>query len=338
MNKTVVILSLTTAAFAASTAYLAADKFLGNTGGPGGSPLAAEGQSIYAPQRQQAATQLAEAGQTGLPDAAAAPASRSIRPEDSAQAPVAPAKQGAETDGSALFARQFLARYDDSVQRAAMLDESRTAIRRQYARLKEQLKLGEATFEQLVTLLAEESLQWQEHFSRCAVDPRCDPKDPSRRNANIDRSQEYLAVLGPDDVEAFNQFRGSIGERDQVIQLRGRLPDSNFLPEAQAERLIEVLAEERKLYHDESTQRGATLSGWGTQLGVLFYSQDSSSVAQQVAEAAQYSQRMRARAASVLTPAQLAAYVQMQDELLAQLAAYLRPPARKGSSTAARAT
>ena len=65
--------------------------------------------------------------------------------------------------------------------------------------------------------------------------------------------------------------------------------------------------------------------GWGTNLGMIFYSGDSNSIDQRLTEAAQYSQRMRLRAAAVLSPAQLAAYNQMQDELLAQMAAYLRP-------------
>ncbi len=41
---------------------------------------------------------------------------------------------------------------------------------------------------------------------------------------------------------------------------------------------------------------------------------------------------MRERAAALLTPAQLAAFVQMQEELLAQMAMYLRPPPRKANS------
>jgi len=333
MNRTVIILSLTIAALATSTAYLAVDKYLRGTDTTSNSQLTAAAPSDT-PQRQPALPQPANTSD----DAPTVGSARdSMRPGETALPPVT-AKPDAQVDGSLLFARQFLARYDDSVQRAALLDETKTGIRRQYEKLKEQLKLSDATFEQLVTLQAEQTLQAQERYARCAVDPQCNVNDASRYPPADDRSQEVLALLGAAGADAFNQFRGSIGERDQVIQLRGRLSDSNFLPEAQAERLIKALAEERKLYQHESAQRGVSLNGWGTQLGMLFFSNDSGSIDQQVAEAAQYSQRMRARAAEVLTPAQLAAYVQMQDELLAQLAASRRPPARKGSSASTHST
>jgi len=332
MNRTVVILSLATTVFAASTVYLAADKYLRHTDAPAAPPLAATRPD--APRRQATLPQSTDFSDE--PRHGAPAGSSSIQRPDATAAPPVAAKQDTPSEGALLFARQFLTRYDDSAQRSAMLDEAKVGIRRQYAKLKEQLKLSDTTFEQVVTLLAEETLQIQEEFSRCAVDPQCNANDPSRRNAYVDRSQEFLAVLGANDIEAFNQFRSSIGERDQVIQLRGRLPDSHFLPEAQAERLISALAEERKLFQQESDQRGASVRGWGTQLGMLFYSDDSSSADQQVAEATQFSQRMRARAAGVLSPAQLAVYVQMQDELLTQLTASLRPPARKGNSAPAR--
>ena len=43
-------------------------------------------------------------------------------------------------------------------------------------------------------------------------------------------------------------------------------------------------------------------------------------------EAAQYSQRLRNRAAAVLSPQQLAAFAQIQDELLATMRASMLPP------------
>lgn len=59
---------------------------------------------------------------------------------------------------------------------------------------------------------------------------------------------------------------------------------------------------------------------------MIMYSNDSNSAQQQLAEATQYSARLRQRAAALLTPAQLAAFNQTQDELLIQMTAYLRPP------------
>lgn len=330
------ILALTTLAFASTTAYLAYELYSRNVS-PAVAPVAAVEPASAAGRGPEQVAPGASAGKPApeISAQSAASSSPAAKPADSRPA----ATQKSEVnEGTLMWARPFLARFDDSVQHGELLNEAKTGIRRQYAKLKEQLKLSDAEFDQLVTQLAEEMLQAQEQYARCAVNPQCDPNDPSRRPALADHSQEYLALLGADGMGAFAQFRSSIGERDQVIQLRGRLPDSNFLPEPQAEQLIKALAEERNLYQQESAQRGSLVKGWGTQLGMLFYSADSGSVDQQIAEAQEYSQRMRDRAAAVLTPAQLAAYAQMQDELLAQLAMYLRPPVRKGSSIAGRAT
>jgi hypothetical protein len=239
----------------------------------------------------------------------------------------------AQADPAAGFARLMVARYDDPNQRPAMLEEQRSAVRRQYEKLQERLKLSDAEFSQLVTLIAEEQLQLQMNWARCAADPACDPRKPP--DHSIDRTQEYQAMLGSEGAEAFTKFRQSIVEREAVIQLRGRLPDTDFLPESQAEKLIVALGEERERFSQEATTRGAKATGWGNNLGMLMYTEDSGLTEQFVAEATQYSQRLRARAAGVLTPAQLAAYVQMQEELLAMFTANVRPPSRQQKSTVA---
>jgi len=145
-------------------------------------------------------------------------------------------------------------------------------------------------------------------------------------------------MLGVEGAEAFTQFRTSISERDSVVQLRGRLPDSSFLPEAQAEKLIGALAEERTRFSQEAAARGSKTIGWGTSLGMLMYTEDSGLPEQYVVEASQYSQRLRTRAAAILTPTQLAAFAQMQDELLAQFTANQRPPSRQNKTSLVRSS
>ncbi len=325
MRTPTLILSLTTATFAMSTAYLAWELHERDSEPAG---LAANAPSGPASVGPDAAT-VAEAS------AAASASTPAAKPADAVQgsaagtasAATAPGgeKRADPNDPGAMFARQLVARLDDSVQRQVLLDEQKTTVRRQYARLKEQLKLSDSKFEQLVTTLAEQNLQGQENWARCSVDPTCDSKDPSRMRVD-DRTQEQLAVLGAKDFEDFTRFRDTLQERDAVAQLRGRLNDNLFLPQAQAEQLIAALAEERLRYAQETTARGSSLNGWGTNLGMIMYPQDAVTIEARLAEAAQYSQRMRARAATVLSAAQLAAYAQMQDELLAQMAAFLRPP------------
>ena len=332
MNKTVVVLSVTTALFAATTAYLAYELHqrdaltaalpAGTAQATGTSAVASAGNA------DDDAASLATHPTTPAPDSAAHPAGVATVPESK--------DRDVQAEAIAGFARQFLTRYDDANERPVLLEEQRTGIRRQYEKLKERLKLSESEFDQLVTMLAEEQLQAQEHWARCAVDAGCDIK--TRAYNPVDRTQQYQAMLGTEGAEAFTQYRKSISERDSVIQLRGRLTDSNFLPEAQAEKLIMALAEERERFSEEAQARGAKVRGWGTNLGMLMYTEDSGIPDQYIAEASQYNQRLRARASSILSPAQLAAFTQMQNELLAMFTANQKPPSRQNKSSVVRAS
>jgi hypothetical protein len=333
MNKPVVVLAISTALFAASTAYLALELHQRNDAAALAAAvpiavLAEPGSSTQStPAGESAAARDSSAARTAMTAASnAAPAARDA-------AAVNAKSSDAQTDPAAGFARQMVARYDDPNQRPSMLEEQRSRVRRQYEKLQERLKLNDAEFSQLVTLIAEEQLQLQMNWARCAADPACDTRKPPDRP--IDRTQEYQAMLGSEGAEAFAQFRKTIVEREAVIQLRGRLPDTNFLPESQAEKLIMALAEERERFSQEATARGAKFTSWGTNLGLLMYTEDSGLTEQYVAEATEYSQRLRARAASVLTPAQLAAYIQMQEELLAMFTTNVRPPSRQQKATVA---
>ena len=68
------------------------------------------------------------------------------------------------------------------------------------------------------------------------------------------------------------------------------------------------------------------------------YTEDSGIPDQFIVEATQYSQRLRNRASSILTPAQLAAYTQMQNELIAMFTANQRPPQRQNKSSVVRSS
>jgi hypothetical protein len=325
MRKSTLILSLTTAAFATSTMYLALQ-------------LRSRGQavSIGATTTAMGAKSADDAGRKiTTPKAPGAERDSGLEPAairllaSSTSMPAAAAggrlKGDAAADANVMFARQQLARLDDPMQRAALLNDTRTNMRRQYARLRDQLKLSDTTFEQLVGLMAERYLQAQEIYARCAADPACNSEDNFKRHPVDDHSQELLALLGADQVDALTKFHAVLAERDAVAQLRGRLTEINSMRDDRADILVAALADERNRYQTETAARGATSLGWGTNLGMIFYSADSNSSDQQFAEATQYSQRLRERARSVLTPAQFAAYNQMQDELLAQMATYMRP-------------
>jgi hypothetical protein len=333
MNKPVVVLSLSTALFAASTAYLAMELHQrdGALALAAATPIAADSKPDST-ARSNAGGIIAATHDRATAETPTAPMSN-VTANAPGGATITARGRDVQADPATGFARQMVARYDDPNQRPTMVEEQRSVVRRQYEKLKDRLKLSDSEFSQLVNLIAEDQLQTQMNWARCAVDPECDPQKPPDRS--IDRTQEYQAMLGSEAAEAFTQFSKSIAERDAVIQLRGRLPDDSFLPESQAEKLIMALTEERERFSQEATARGAKPRGWGTNLGILWYTEDSGLPEQYIAEATQYSQRLRARAASVLTPAQLAAFVQMQEELLARFTTNVRPPPRQQKATVA---
>ncbi len=333
MRTSTLILSIATATFATTTGWLAWElrqrdaEELAATASldrRGAAPELASSSSTPTAGKTSTRAPTVNA-QSGAPPATGTTAA------SPADAPTLPGKRNVDQDPATAFARQFLARYDDSAQRQVQLEEARAGVRRQYGALKEKLGLSNGKFEQLVDLVAQQNLQGQEWWARCAVDADCDPKSP-RSGAVDDRSQELLALLGAENIDSFNAYRDALMERDAVAQFRGRLSDAQFLPQSQSEQLIAALADERKRYSQEVEQLGTELTAFMTPLGTIWYPANVGSPDAQLAEAAAFSQRMRVRAANVLTPAQLAAFVQMQEELLAQLASFIRPQSNKANT------
>jgi hypothetical protein len=325
MNKLVATLSLTTAVFGASTAYLAYrlhEQAADVTGAAIVGIAPAEARPTGA-MGQDSTERHAPAAVTS-PPGSAVPA---CAPASSAVTAVRPSRDTMR-DTMLPHARQFLARFDDAARHAALIEETKTSLRRQYEPLRNRLELDNATFEQLLAVMAEQTLQPQEKYYRCIADPNCDLANFGR-NGNIvdDRSAELMALLGPENMDEFSRYQGTLGERESVVQLRGRLNDANNLRDTQAEQLVAALSDERARFQKEAMQRGASVSGWGMpQLGMLYYSGDSNSLDQRFADAAQYSRRLHERAAAVLSPQQLAIFDQMQNELLAAMKATMLPP------------
>jgi len=327
MRKSVAILSLTTGLFAASTAYLAWRLY-------GQDAVTSGGSSTVAHQDGMDPANISNVGrydpQQRAQSAAAstdAPATTTTTPVPAAgAAPAPPAPVDHEREMIKAFAIQWLAKYDDPAKRGELLEESRTRLRRQYAALRDKLKLDSETYEQLLTVLAEQEIVPQERYLRCVADPGCDTKEMQRRSYPVDdRSAEISALLG-ENMDEFTNYRDSMGDRETVAQLRGRLSEANALRDEQAEKLVAALRDENKRFMTDAAQRGQTVSGWGTPMGMLYFSGDSNSADQRLSDAAAYSRRLRERAATVLTTQQLAVFSQIQDELLAAMRATMRSP------------
>jgi hypothetical protein len=323
MNKLVATLATTTALFAGSTLYLwqkledretavaapGADAAV--TLAPGTPGVAASGISPASARPGAAPTTVASAAKT---------------------TPGTPAANGAASAGGDVqremmtpFAKDFLRQFDNPAQHASLLKAARAGLESQYSRLRDKLKLDTNTFNQLVDVLAEEQLEQQANYFRCLLTPDC---DTSKMVPPRDHSDEYLALLGADKYEDFKGYRNAIPEWQSVVQLRGRLSEANYLNDSNAERLMSALSAERQRYVTESNQAGANLRGWGNGTGMVWYTGDGG-VEEQLASATAYTERMRQSAAAILTAEQLRAFVQLQDEMLANLASYLHSQSGK---------
>lgn len=314
MNKPAMFFAGTTALFALSTLYLARQLHEPTAIAAADNPIAV-GHS-RPPVATATPSALQEPVALPKPDGAIQPGTASTAATTAVPGVAADSRR----EVLLPFARDFLRQYDDLAQRGMLLTNARAGFESQYSALRGRLKVDAATFDQLVSLLAEESLEQQASYFRCISDPACNLASVTTPR---DRSDEFLALLGAEGYAQFTSYRGSLPEWQSVVQLRGRLSESDYLRDVDAERLRTTLTEARERYAEEARQQGANLQGWGNGAGMLWYSGDGTPQ-QQLASATQFSQNLRQRAATLLTAEQLRVFAQLQDELLASLGAYLQ--------------
>jgi hypothetical protein len=317
MRTSTVLLSITSLGFAASTLYLALESRAGrnataDVGPRAQNPVALAPASLSTPAGplRNSTDPPAMAGHGAPKAAGAGPAS------------VAPGSPQIDmrNEYQMASARSTMQTMSDPALRAKAVARFRDEQIAQLTRLRDRMKLDSETFEKVVGLLAEDMQLQQENYARCVLDSGCDMMNiPDSQ----DHSQELIALLGADKYAQLYQFRATLTEWQTVVQLRGRLSEANYLGDANAERLMKSLTEEREHYYREVQQQGANTAGFGNGSGMVYYTVDGP-VEQQLASAAHYSQRMRARAADALNSEQLRAFNQLQDDLLAQLADHLR--------------
>jgi len=217
---------------------------------------------------------------------------------------------------------RFLEEIADPVRRAELLEQTKLTVRAPLPRVAQYLGLTDEEADRLFTLLAKQQLQAHERQARCVTQPDCNYRGYAPADAEK-QQQETTALLGHERHEKFRQFQESMSERQAVTALRSNLPDRAFLNDERAEELVAALSDERTQFQNEALQRGTGFSGYGTGSGMLFVG-DQGSLDERVAAARRYSERLRARAAQVLTAEQAKSFNHMQDELLANLREMLR--------------
>jgi hypothetical protein len=352
VNKLVGALTITTCIFAGSTLYLAyalnveqerlraarnssaMDRLASGQGSGGGaltghpgsalghsadldvtaSPDAAAGWAVEAPDADSLAEAQADSA-ASAPGGGARAAGRDAR--------VAARARARQRDAAA----RLLSQYEDPIGRERLMANARAAQRRSLDRFPQVAGLTDDETNRLVDLLAQQQVEARVKAAQCFVDEACTP--PPRASASLDRkaiTQQIADFLGPATAERYELYQGTLEERRSVTGLRARLPDNHVLAEADAERLIEVLARERQKYVGEIEQAGGRVRSLGAGgAGSIRYRQveagrgEGLRVTVDLESAVDFSERMRSAASQVLTDDQLRVFSEMQDDLLAVL-------------------
>lgn len=313
MRRLVHALSLSTLFFAVCTAYLARELYL---------ERAADAVALaQSPSAAPAATAASPGQSTSSPIEVAVSAERPANSVASTSAksaaPATAATQPRQYEAATTVVSQaspdpakILAQLEDPAQRAAMVEERKNMYRTIYSDLGEYLHMDEAQFERFLDLKARQELALQEFGTRCYIENSCEA--PANRELMKAQKREMADQFGAETMEGYERYVRTSSDRRTVSELRGRLPDKFRLLDSQSDALVNAFHEERQRIQNDSRQRGVQLSSFNN---VLYTPEPGTLPDDSTAQAAEeYNRRLRDRAATVLTPEQLAAFEKMQQE------------------------
>jgi len=277
MRKLVIFLSATTALFAASTVYLLTER------------------------RDPSTTRMPAVADAPAPPIPAPPPAGSVptpvatAPTSATPSPVASSPRLGDLD------RRFLADAADPARRLDLIAATKANLNAEYQRLAQVVGLSAEENERLLDYLAEQPVTAREGFLRCRADLSQNPESCPIDLGPLD--ENLLALLGPARQKRFEKYLTSLQERRLVSRVRGVLPDDQFLSDDKADQLIAALSEENER---RAAELGDALKGPDVIHGEvpLVYTAGATRESL-VAEAREHFDRLRARAARVLTPAQL---------------------------------
>jgi hypothetical protein len=309
MRKLVLALGVSTAAFAASTLYFWREL------------------QVERSTPQLVASEPAMVSAKDTPDQPSPAPGSSAAMSQPATVPVArnrpdaeTARTEAETDAEARARSlaQMRAVFEDPLKREEMMRVSRDGFRGSFPRLAEHLGLTEDQYTRLVNQLAEHQMHWAERRYRCLLEPGCDEMT-AMKGIGAERERELTDILGPENYQQFNEYLDNQQERRAVMRLRGELPDTARLSDAQLEKLIAALGDERRRAQQRWEQSGVEFSSQGTASGTLIVSSTAKTVDERIADAQEFQRLQLERAGQILTATQLQAFRQIQEQDLRQL-------------------
>lgn len=322
MRAWLIILAITTAAFAGTTAYLARELAVERE--RAGSSAAPPAPASMATFPAAANTAMAMPAQRRAP--ATAPPQAMVGTGSGFGSGIAQAQPMSDADirnAQAEYGKRFLAQIADPQQREEMLAERKVQMRQLFPRLEQVLGLTSEQYSRFLELQARQQLDMQEASSRCMVDPACSMSD-LRLSSQDFHADEMASLLGPEGMQKFETYKNTLGEREAVSQLKSRLPDSLRFSDERAEQLITALAQERDALNQEAHRSGRGLTGFGIGAGTVFAPDESVPFEERYESARRYSQRLRDRAAQYLNVEQLRHFNEMQEDTLVSLRSALR--------------
>ena len=205
-------------------------------------------------------------------------------------------------------AKKFLADLATPEGRDRQMELQKRMMSSSRAGLADYLKLDPTQYSQFVDLLTQQDLAQRETATRCLLEQNCRYRG-ERADLTEAHNQEIAAVFGPDVVERYRFFERSYDQREAVSILRGRLPDSARLSDAKADALVRAWVEETGQISDDMRRVGY---GIAVSNNIAYVVADADPDGKRAAAAEEYNRRWRERAATVLTPEQLAVFTQMQ--------------------------
>lgn len=314
MNKLVILFGTTTVAFAGLTLYYANELEDENA------RVAPESTIVRAAPRP---TDPSPSPAQGSPSEVEAPTTNSSVVKASVPKADLPGANAASKPAAQMSASDvdFLAMYADPQGRRTLIDEALVDQRNGMRDLGERLGLTAEHWQRVLEVLAEQQVEGRAASLHCRADPAC--KSPFTPDQMADRRQAVRDAIGEDKYAEYDQNMSTMAERRTVAELQKHLTGNLALSDQRAEELIAALADERARAFKEMSADGNKVGGIGVPNGWAYYVESAATLDARMATANQFSQRMRDRAATVLSGNQLTAFNQMQDMVLATLRAHL---------------
>jgi hypothetical protein len=221
-------------------------------------------------------------------------------------------------------AAEFLTRYEDPSRRGELRAQALDRARKGFEEFAKKQSLDAGQLEKLVAVIADQELERRVAQARCMAEPGCDrPEGWSELVAR--QKQALIDLVGEDGFRELSDWGASQPDRRMADAFARRLPDSAAWSADHSAALASVLKDGRSAAMREMSSQGQHFKGFGNQEGMtVMYADELPTLEARLASANAYAQRMRGHAATVLSGEQLRLFDQMQEELLSDLARFLR--------------